>query len=70
MGTSEEHHPICIASAHQNPVQLIDVGCSGPFEKVYQQEAHTFMSQSVGRSVTRYDVSMLAYKIYYVALRN
>ncbi|XP_056023023.1 uncharacterized protein LOC125660656 [Ostrea edulis] len=37
-------------------LQPMDVGCFGPFETLYQQEAHKFMRQSVGRSVTRYDV--------------
>ena len=49
-------------------LQPMDVGCFGPFEKIYQQEAHKFMRQSVGRSVTRYDVCRLACKVYDVAL--
>jgi len=29
-------------------LQPMDVGCFGPFEKLYQQEVHKFMRQSVG----------------------
>jgi hypothetical protein len=37
-------------------LQPMDVWCFSPFETLYQQEVHKFMCQSVGRSVTRYDI--------------
>ena len=49
-------------------LQPMDVGCFGPFENLYQQEAHKFMRQSGGRSITRYDVCGLACKVYEQAL--
>jgi hypothetical protein len=45
-------------------LQPMDVGCFGPFETLYQQEVHKFMRQSVGRSVTRYDICSLVCKVY------
>ena len=45
-------------------LQPMDVGCFGPFETLYQQEVHKFMCQSVGRSVTRYDICSLVCKVY------
>ena len=45
-------------------LQLMDVGCFGPFETLYQQEVHKCMRQSVRRSVTRYDICSLVCKVY------
>ncbi|KAJ8297694.1 hypothetical protein KUTeg_024225 [Tegillarca granosa] len=49
-------------------LQPMDVGCFGPFEAIYQQYAHKFMRQNIGRSITRYDVCALACKVYDHAL--
>ncbi|KAJ8321017.1 hypothetical protein KUTeg_002604 [Tegillarca granosa] len=49
-------------------LQPMDVGCFGPFEAIYQQSAHKFMRQNIGRSITRYDVCALACKVYNHAL--
>lgn len=49
-------------------LQLMDVGCFWPFETLYQQEAHKFLRQSAGRSVTRHIVCRLVCKVYDTAL--
>jgi aspartate-semialdehyde dehydrogenase len=41
----------------------MDVGCFDPFETLYQQEVHKFMSDSIGRSAIRYDVCALVCKV-------
>jgi hypothetical protein len=51
-------------------LQPMDVGCFGPFETLYQQEVHKFMRQSVGRSVTRYDICSLVCKVYEKSLSS
>ena len=49
-------------------LQPMDVGCFGPFETLYQQEAHKLMRKTTGRSITRYDVCSIACKVYDHAL--
>ncbi|KAJ8297689.1 hypothetical protein KUTeg_024220, partial [Tegillarca granosa] len=46
----------------------MNVGCFGPFEPIYEQYAHKFMRQNIGRSITRYDICALACKVYDHAL--
>jgi hypothetical protein len=54
----------------KNNLQCMDVGCFGPFETLYQQQIHKFMRQSVGRSVTRYDICSLVCKVYEKSLSS
>ena len=48
-------------------LQPMDVGCYGPFQRIYNAECHKFTRQS-SCTITRYDVCELSSKVYYRAL--
>ena len=57
-----------ILPAHTRHVlQPMDVGCYGPFQRMYNAECHKFTRQS-SCTVTRYDVCEVSSKVYYRAL--
>ena len=57
-----------ILPAHTSHVlQPMDVGCYGPFQRMYNAECHKFTRQS-SCTVTHYDVCELSSKVYYRAL--
>ncbi|XP_053385176.1 uncharacterized protein LOC128550335 [Mercenaria mercenaria] len=58
-----------ILPAHTSHVlQPLDVGCFGPFERVYSAVCHKFMREHCGQSITRYNVCSLGCSAYSKAL--
>ena len=49
-------------------LQPLDVGCFGPFERIYNNMSHTVMRENYGMSITRYNISSLACLAYCKAL--
>jgi hypothetical protein len=49
-------------------LQPLDVGCFGPFSRLYNSEAKKFMSNHPGQVITRYQVAEVACKAYSQAL--
>ncbi|KAH3810887.1 hypothetical protein DPMN_139285 [Dreissena polymorpha] len=49
-------------------LQTLDVGCFGPFERVYNSVCHQFMRENCGKSITRYNVCSLGCQAYAKAL--
>ena len=59
-----------ILPAHTSHIlQPMDVGCYGPFQRMYNAECHKFTRQS-SCTITRYDICELASKIYSRALSS
>lgn len=57
-----------VLPAHTSHIlQPLDIGCYGPFQKMYHNECHKFM-RSASCAVTRYDICSLACKVYSRAL--
>ncbi|XP_052283399.1 uncharacterized protein LOC127880180 [Dreissena polymorpha] len=67
---AREHNVILfILPAHTSHVlQLLDVGCFGPFERIYNSVCHQFMRENCGKSITRYNVCNLGCQAYAKAL--
>jgi len=66
-----QHLILFILPAHTSHVlQPLDVGCFGPFERVYNAISHKFMREHCGQSITRYNVCSLACSAYLKALSH
>jgi len=58
-----------ILPAHTSHVlQPLDVGCFGPFERIYNSECHKFMRDNCGQGITRYNTCSLGCSAYLKAL--
>lgn len=58
-----------ILPAHTSHVlQPLDIGCFGPFERIYNRVCHKFMRDNCGQSITRYNVCSLGCTAYSKAL--
>jgi hypothetical protein len=58
-----------VLPAHTSHVlQPLDVGCFGPFERIYSSVCHKFMRDNCGQSITRFNVCALGSKAYSQAL--
>ena len=65
----QEHIILFVLPAHTSHVlQPMDVGCFGPFEKIFNGLSHKFMRESCGRSITKFDIGHLACRAYCKAL--
>jgi len=49
-------------------LQLLDVGCFGPLQKIYNNMCHKFMRDNPSSKITRFNVASLASKAYVKAL--
>ena len=64
-----EYIILFILPAHTSHVlQPLDVGCFGPFEKIYNNVSHKFMRENIGQRITRYNVCSLGCTAYSKAL--
>ena len=64
-----QHLILFILPAHTSHVlQPLDIGCFGPFERIYNNVAHKFMRDHCGQSITRYNVCALGCSAYSKAL--
>ena len=58
-----------VLPAHTSHVlQPLDVGCFGPFERIFNNMSHTFMRDNCGMSITRYNICSVACPAYCKAL--
>lgn len=65
----KEHIILFVLPAHTSHVlQPMDVGCFGPFEKVYNAISHKYMRDHCGATITRNNICPIACKAYVVAL--
>ena len=60
-----EHIILFVLPAHTSHIlQLMDIGCSGPFERIFNQMAHKFMQENCGQSISRYNICAIACPAY------
>lgn len=65
----ENHVVLFVLPAHTSHVlQPMDIGCFGPFERIYNAAAHKFMRTNCGISITRNNICEVACKAYVAAL--
>ncbi|XP_060575053.1 uncharacterized protein LOC132732593 [Ruditapes philippinarum] len=58
-----------ILPAHTSHVlQPLDIGCFGPFERIYNKVSHKFMGDNCGQSISRYNICALGSSAYLKAL--
>ena len=56
-----KHIILFVLPPHTSHVlQPLDIGCYGPFQRMYNNECHKFMRCHPGQIITRYDVCGLA----------
>ena len=58
-------HPHC-----SHLLQPLDVSCYGPFEATWNAACHTYLKETGGNSITRFDVCKQASKVYTAALTS
>jgi hypothetical protein len=64
-----QHIVLFVLPAHTSHVlQPMDIGCFGPFERIFNNECHKFMRQNCSKPITKYNVCSLACKAYLLAL--
>ncbi|CAC5366940.1 unnamed protein product [Mytilus coruscus] len=65
----KENIILFVLPAHTSHIlQPMDVGCFGPFERIFNNECHKFMRQNCSQPITRYNKCGLACKGYLHAL--
>ena len=65
----KEHIILFVLPAHTSHVlQPLDVGCFGPFERIFNNVSHRFMRENCGQSISRYNICSLACPAYVKAL--
>ncbi|XP_052071024.1 uncharacterized protein LOC127709474 [Mytilus californianus] len=65
----KENIILFVLPAHTSHIlQPMDVGCFGPFERIFNNECHKFMRQNCSQPITRYNICGLACKGYLHAL--
>ena len=58
-----------ILPAHtSHMLQPLDIGCFGPFERIFNNVSHKFMLENCGKSITRYNNCKLGCSAYIKAL--
>ena len=45
-------------------LQPLDVGCFGPFERIFNNMSHKFMLENCGQSITRYNICSTGCQAY------
>ncbi|CAG2186231.1 unnamed protein product [Mytilus edulis] len=59
----KENIILFVLPAHTSHIlQPMDVGCFGPFERIFNHECHKFMRQNCSQPITRYNICGLACK--------
>ena len=65
----QEHVVLFVLPAHTSHVlQPLDVGCFGPYERIFNNLSHKFMREHCGESITRYNICSLGCQAYLKAL--
>ena len=65
----QEHVVLFVLPAHTSHVlQPLDVGCFGPFERIFNSMSHKFMRENCGQSITRYNICSIGCQAYVKAL--
>ena len=65
----QEHVVLFVLPAHTSHVlQPLDVGCFGPFERIFNSMSHKFMHENCGQSITRYNICSIGCQAYVKAL--
>ncbi|KAJ8307379.1 hypothetical protein KUTeg_015463 [Tegillarca granosa] len=68
-GCSEGTGGTVSESAHTSHVlQPLDLGCFGPFQRIYNSECHKFIRQNPSSTITRYNICSIACRSYIHAL--
>ena len=58
-----------VLPAHTSHVlQPLDVGCFGPFERIFNNMSHKFMRENCGQSITRYNICSIGCQAYVKAV--
>ena len=67
---AKQHNIILfVLPAHtSHALQPLDLGCFGPFQKIYNAECHKYIRENPATTITRYNVAELACKAYSKAL--
>ena len=65
----ENNVVLFVLPAHtSHALQPLDLGCFGPFQRIYNAECHKFIRDNPSSRVTRYNVCSIACKAYSHAL--
>ena len=65
----ENNVVLFVLPAHtSHALQPLDIGCFGPFQRIYNAECHKFIRENPSSKVTKYNVCSLACKAYIHAL--
>ncbi|XP_064403158.1 uncharacterized protein LOC135348769 isoform X2 [Halichondria panicea] len=68
LAASEQVILFCLPPNTTHLTQPLDKGCFGPLKRAWRKECHSYMAQSGGKMVTRYEFSRLFNKAWFASM--